>query len=211
MSELALYIKDDGLGNTITIPCAEETNNADYVTVRTQDGVHHAFSASGKYYYGDSLVPRYNTLPTLTTAQIGGQVTISFTENGTYTTGYKYVSATIPMGYYLVQGYLDLTPVSNNQTIELGLSFETTLINSAYSQYHKFESTSRVYLQFNYYVNHENNYFIFYSNSTVYVTKGKCTFIRIALCLFKIHDSSRYCFSIPSEVQEYSRIIINIF
>ena len=87
------------------------------------------------------------------------------------------------MGYYLVQGYLDVTPVTNHQTIVLGLSFETTSIDSELSQFHEFQTTSRVYLQFNYYVNHDNdvNYnFIFYSNSTVVVTKGRCTFSRIA-------------------------------
>jgi hypothetical protein len=126
--------------------------------------------------YANSLTPNYNTPPALAITQVGGKVSMSFDENGTYTTGYNYVTATVPMGYYLVQGYLDLTPVSNNQTIVLGLSFDTTSIDAEYSQYYKFESTARNYLQFNYYVNQENgvNYnFIFYSNSTVYVTKGR--------------------------------------
>ena len=82
-----------------------------------------------------------------------------------------------------MQGYLDVTPTTTNQSIELGLSFQTTSFNTDYSQYHKFQSTSRVYLQFNYYLNEANgatyNY-IFYSTAAVTVTKGKCTFIRIA-------------------------------
>ena len=89
----------------------------------------------------------------------------------------------VPTGYFLVQGYLDVTPTMTNQYIDFGLSFETTGLESDYSQYHKFQSADRVYLQFNYYVNEENlvNYnFIFYSNAAVGMTKSKCTFIRIA-------------------------------
>jgi hypothetical protein len=107
---------------------------------------------------------------------------MNITNNHSYTTGYNYVYNGINTGYYLVQGYLDLTPVANNQTIVLGLSKENDTIYDDYSLYHKFSSTDRVYLQFNYYVNAATDggyYFIFYSNSAVVVTKGKCTFIRI--------------------------------
>ena len=86
----------------------------------------------------------------------------------------------LTVGYYLVQGYLDVTPTTTNQYIDFGLSFENTTINANWSQYHKFQSTDRVYLQFNHYVNNENNVnynFIFYSNASVVITKGKCTFI----------------------------------
>ena len=161
-------------------------NNGIFSKGYTNDGTMYQVGAAnfvGNITCDNSLTPNYNTPPTLAITQVGGKVSMSFNENGTYTTGYNYVTATVPMGYYLVQGYLDLTPVSNNQTIVLGLSFETTSIDPEYSQYYKFESTARNYLQFNYYLNQDNdvNYnFIFYSNSTVYVTKGKCTFIRIA-------------------------------
>ena len=83
----------------------------------------------------------------------------------------------------MVQGYLDVTPTATNQTIEFGLSFETTSFEPQWSQYHKFQSNDRDYLQFSHYVNEENsvNYnFIFYSNSGLQITKSKCTFIRIA-------------------------------
>ena len=89
----------------------------------------------------------------------------------------------VPAGYFLVQGYLDVTPTMTNQYIDFGLSFETTSLEPDYSQYYKFQSTDRQYLQFNYYINVENsvNYnFIFYSNASIGMTKGNCTFIRIA-------------------------------
>ena len=54
-----------------------------------------------------SITPTYDFPPTFTINQIGGKRSMAFTENGTYTTGYNYVTATIPMGYYLVQGHLD--------------------------------------------------------------------------------------------------------
>jgi hypothetical protein len=129
------------------------------------------------------MMPIYADLPSLTITQIGGSASMSFSNNHSYTTGYNYVYTAITMGYYLVQGYLDLTPVTNNQTIVLGLSKQGDTIDDDYSLYHKFSNTDRVYLQFNYYVNVVSDggyYFIFYSNSTVVVTKGKCTFIRIA-------------------------------
>ena len=71
--------------------------------------------------------------------------------------------------------------------------------NSNLNQYHTFANTSRTFYQLNTYVSQDNNVnynFLFYSNSGVMMTKGKCTFIRIAWWLFKIRDSSRYCFSI---------------
>jgi len=168
------------------VPGVLYANNGVYSKGYTNDGIFYQVGTSnfqGNITCNNSITPIYNTPPQLTIYQIGGKTSMTFNENGTYTTGYNYVTATIPMGYYLVQGYLDLTPVTNHQTIVLGLSFETTSIEPELSQFYKFESTSRVYLQFNYYVNHDNdvNYnFIFYSNSTVVVTKGRCTFIRIA-------------------------------
>ena len=165
------------------MPIPEENSARDYVTIRsTNAGVHHAFSTAGNYYYANSLVPSYTTLPTLTTLQIGGSTSAIF-DGSFYSSGYHYETVGLTLGYYLVQGYLDITPTVTNQYIDFGLSFETTTINANYSQYHKFQSSDRDYLQFNYYVNHENsvNYnFIFYSNAAIGMTKGKCTFIRIA-------------------------------
>jgi hypothetical protein len=182
ISELALTPGDDGSSSTtVLLPISEEYSSNDYVTIRSSNaGVHHAFSTAGNYYYRNSLVPSYPSLPTITTLQIGGSTSSSFEFNTYYFADYQYVTTTLPTGYFLVQGYLDVGPSMTNQYINLGLRFETTPIEPKYSQYHKFQSTSRVYLQFNYYVNEKNavNYnCIFYSNASVTVTKGKCTFI----------------------------------
>ena len=176
---------DDGvLTSTVSLPITGEKSARDYVTIRsTNAGVHHAFSTAGNYYYANSLVPSYTSLPTLTTLQIGGTASASFNSGAYFTNNYHYVTVSLPLGYYLVQGYLDVTPTINQQYIDFGLSFENTSINTNWSQYHKFQSTDRVYLQFNHYVNHENNVnynFIFYSNAALGMTKSKCTFIRIA-------------------------------
>jgi hypothetical protein len=55
VSELALCPGDDGSGNTISLPMSGDTNQ-DYVTVRTNSGVHHAFSTSGNYYCAGNIV-----------------------------------------------------------------------------------------------------------------------------------------------------------
>ena len=54
----------------------------------------------------NSITPTYDFPPALAITQVGGKVSMSFDENGTYTTGYNYVTATVPMGYYLVQGFI---------------------------------------------------------------------------------------------------------
>ena len=50
ISELALCPGDDGSGDTISLPLSGDTNSQDYVTVKTNSGIHHAFSTSGNYY-----------------------------------------------------------------------------------------------------------------------------------------------------------------
>jgi hypothetical protein len=55
VSELALCPGDDGSGNTISLPLSGDTNQ-DYVTVRTNSGVHHAFLTSGNYYCAGNIV-----------------------------------------------------------------------------------------------------------------------------------------------------------
>jgi hypothetical protein len=81
ISELALTAGDEGsLSSTVSLPIPEETAVSDYVTIRsTNAGVYHAFSTAGNYYYGNSIVPSYPSLPTLTTLQIGGSSSVSFT------------------------------------------------------------------------------------------------------------------------------------
>jgi Phage T4 tail fibre len=75
ISELALCPGDDGSGSTISLPLSGNTNQ-DYVTVRTNSGVHHAFSTLGNYYCAGNIVANivtankfiveYTTLPNLT-------------------------------------------------------------------------------------------------------------------------------------------------
>jgi hypothetical protein len=54
-SELSLSPGDDGSGNSISLPLSGDTSE-DYVTVRTNAGVHHAFSTSGNYYFAGNIV-----------------------------------------------------------------------------------------------------------------------------------------------------------
>ena len=84
ISELSFTIGDNGTSiSTISLPIPEETAYTDYVTIRsTNAGVHHAFSTTGNYYYGNSIVPDYTSLPVLTTLQVGGFKSVSF--SGTY-------------------------------------------------------------------------------------------------------------------------------
>jgi len=185
ISELSLTIGDNGTStSTISLPIPEETEYTDYVTVRsTNAGVHHAFSTTGNYYYGNSIVPDYTSLPVLTTLQIGGSASASFGSSTYYSSGYQYIQVSLPEGYFLCQAYLDLTPTSTNQYIQFGLSFETNAFDNNLNQYHTFANTSRTFYQLNTYVSQDNNVnynFLFYSNSGVMMTKGKCTFIRIA-------------------------------
>jgi len=183
-SELAITIGDDGINDAITLPVAEEPGNTDYVTVRSSNiGVHHAFSTTGNYYYANSLVPKYTNLPALSTLQIGGSEVLTF-QNGLYLTGYNYVFAGIPIGYYLVIGHLEVTPdTSTNKYLEFGISTTNNLYYSEWSKYYAFHSTHKDTFNFSHYIANDisrDYYFIFNANTEVKVSDSQCTFIRIA-------------------------------
>ena len=55
VSELALCPGDDPSGDTIALPVSGETVQ-DYVTVRSNAGIHHAFSTSGNYYCAGNII-----------------------------------------------------------------------------------------------------------------------------------------------------------
>ena len=122
VSELGLYIKDDDSNSVITLPLGDETNtSSDFVTIRGQDGIHHAFSSGGNYYYGNSILPRYSSLPNLSGTQIGGSYFVRYTANLGYYTGFHSLSISLPMGYYLANGYIAITPSAINLTLSIGL------------------------------------------------------------------------------------------
>ena len=185
ISELALSCGNEGTTtSTISLPIPEENSTRDYVTIRsTNAGVHHAYSTSGNYYYGNSIVPSYASLPTLTTLQIGGSASVSFTSPFIYETGYNYVTQSLPKGFYIVQGYMDFSGGDTNQELEFGLSTQTTSITAQYYQKTTLLNVNRDYKEFNYYISHATNTnynFIFKSSSSILMYKAKCTFIRIA-------------------------------
>jgi hypothetical protein len=97
VTDLALRDGDNGSNSKITLPIPKENAMTDYVTVRAQEGIHHAFLTSGNYYYANSIVPSYTSLPTLTTLQNGGCTDLTFS-NELYLTGYKNRSASFPIG-----------------------------------------------------------------------------------------------------------------
>ena len=182
-SELAINVGDDGTNDTFTLPAPEEPENADYVTITAQDGIHHAFSTSGNYYYGHSIFPKYTNLPALSTLQIGGSHDLAF-DNGLYLTGYNYRQHSFPIGYYLVIGHLEVTPDTyNGDYMYFGISTTSNLNNSPYSKYFSFHSNHKDTFSIMYYIPNDADrslYFIFNATTEVEVTSSKCTFIRIA-------------------------------
>ena len=124
ITELALYNGNEGTTtSTVTLPIPEEAATRDYVTVRsTNAGVHHAFSTTGNYYYGNSIVPSYSSLPTLTTLQIGGSTSATFSISTYAASVYHYVSVSLPKGYFLVLGELDFASPTAGDYITYGLS-----------------------------------------------------------------------------------------
>ena len=87
------------------------------------------------------------------------------------------------MGYYLIHGELDLTP-SGTGTFTYGLSQTNSGLDTNYTVNEYFSAATQRYLQFTFYVNNEiarTWYFMFKSSlASVTLTKGKCTFIRMA-------------------------------
>ena len=185
VSELSFTVGDNGTStSTISLPIPQEAAYTDYVTVRsTNAGVHHSFSSTGNYYYGNSLVPSYASLPTLTTLQIGGSASASFSE-GLLNSGYHNTFVTVTKGYYIVIGFLDVSQTSQEaQYINYGLGYYNSYLDPNLSAYKNLSNFDREYLPFNYYVSPSTTttyYFTMQSNINIYVYKSKCTFIRIA-------------------------------
>jgi hypothetical protein len=185
ISELALYPGDDGItGQTVSLPSEAEETQTDYVTIRsTNAGVHHAFSTAGNYYYANALVPSYASLPTLTSLQIGGSDSVSFSE-GFLTYGYHNAEINIFKGYYIVFGYLDVSPTNSvSQYINYGIGYSSSNLEENFTAFKNFSTFDREYLNFNYYISPATTttyYFTFQTNANIVVNKSKCTFIRIA-------------------------------
>jgi hypothetical protein len=112
ISELALCPGDDGSGNSITLPLSGDTVQ-DYVTVRTNAGVHHAFSTSGNYYCAGNIVVTGTVTANAFNAATGAIGTIlngnlntvsSVTSGSAYRLGYINVTA----GTWIVSSQLQV-------------------------------------------------------------------------------------------------------
>jgi hypothetical protein len=198
ISELALCPGDDGAGSTISLPLSGDTNQ-DYVTVRSNTGIHHAFSTSGNYYCaGKIVVPNivadtitankfigeYTTLPNLTGAQLGGSYFIGYYVPLNYYTGFHSMSQTLPKGYYLAIGYIAITPSAISLTLSIGLGANDSTFLDDYIHTQKTISLDRIYNQFTHYlkVTTPTTYYLNFYNGGTYdwlLTRYYCDFIRI--------------------------------
>jgi hypothetical protein len=64
------------------------TNFTDVVNSEQTIVCRNDITATGSIYYGTSMIPLYFNLPSLTIEQIGGNVSMNFIKNHTYTTGF---------------------------------------------------------------------------------------------------------------------------
>ena len=118
-SELALCPGDDGSGNSISLPLSGDTSE-DYVTVRTNAGVHHAFSTSGNYYCAGNIVVTgtvtansYNYTNGFGATILNGNINsniINITSGSAYRLGYVNVSA----GIWIINSQLSVYVLAAN-------------------------------------------------------------------------------------------------
>ena len=186
VSELGLYITDDDSNSIITLPLSDENNSStsDYVTIRGTNGIHHAFSSGGNYYYGNSILPRYSSLPNLTGTQIGGSYFVGYTANLGYYTGFHSLSISLPMGYYLANGYIAITPSAINLTLSIGLGANDSTFLDDYIKTQKPTSLDRIYSDFSHYLKVTNTstyYLNLYNSGSVEWLPPRyyCNFIRL--------------------------------
>ena len=121
ISELALCAGDDGSGSVISLPLSGDTASQDYVTVRSDKGVHHAFSTSGNYYCAGNIVVTgtvtansYNYTNGFGATILNGN--INNLNNITSGSVYRLGSVNVYAGTWIINSQLGVYVLSSNGT-----------------------------------------------------------------------------------------------
>jgi Phage T4 tail fibre len=126
----------------------------------------------------------YSSLPDFTGTQIGGSYFLGYAANLNYYTGFHSMSVSLPIGYYLANGYIAITPSAISLTLSIGLGANDSTFLDDYIKTQKTTSLDRIYSDFTHYlrVTTATTYYLNLYNGGTYdwlLTRYYCNFIRI--------------------------------